>query len=668
MMSVSVRGRILVGFATVLSIMVFAGVLNWVMINEMERHIGDYRKAVAERSQGYQMDLQIATIRVRVNQWLRSMLPDFAKQADSLLAQIVPMAQKVAADSGPGQTQDNIKKLIGSTAAYTTSWGVIKGLYAEEAQLYGQDFVAVGARVRADLAQARQAEASLNAFRNVVLLADATQSLTEAEKFALLNRASPKADLAAHVAAAIAALLDSVHKCAAASQNPKTAVALTAAAADVSEWEKLFSQATTIAQTRAARLVTWTRDEGEPMGKLADSIKVEGETQAELVEAEQFAAIARGRSILYVITAAGVLIGAVLSWLLARSIIKPLAYITMALKTLASGDRTSEIPETHRGDEIGEMARSAEIFRATAIEFERIAKEQETLKATAAAAQRTAMNQTADAFEAKFGSMVSMLSSGATELQTTATSMSAIATQTDQQATTVAAAAEEASAGVQMVAAAAEELTASIHEISRQVDQSSKITARAVDDARRTDGIVRALANAAQKIGDVVQLITGIAAQTNLLALNATIEAARAGDVGKGFAVVASEVKDLASQTAKATEEIGSQITQIQTTTNEAVQAIQAIGLTINEVNEIASNIAAAVEEQGAATAEIARNVQQTATNTQAVTVTIAGVRQAANDTGAAAGDLLGAASGLSRQAGELTDEVNSFVAGIRAA
>jgi methyl-accepting chemotaxis protein len=668
MMSVSVRGRILVGFATVLSIMVFAGVLNWVMINEMERHIGDYRKAVAERSQGYQMDLQIATIRVRVNQWLRSMIPDFAKQADSLLAQIVPMAQKVAADAGPGQTQDSIKKLIGSTAAYTTSWGVIKGLYADEARLYGQDFVAVGARVRADLAQARQAEASLNAFRNVVLLADATQSLTEAEKFALLNRASPKADLAAHVAAAIAALLDSVHKCAAASQNPKTAVALTAAAADVSEWEKLFSQATTIAQTRAARLVTWTHDEGEPMGHLADSIKVEGETQAELVEAEQFAAIARGRSILYVITAAGVLIGAVLSWLLARSIIKPLAYITMALKTLASGDRTSEIPETHRGDEIGEMARSAEIFRATAIEFERIAKEQETLKATAAAAQRTAMNQTADAFEAKFGSMVSMLSSGATELQTTATSMSAIATQTDQQATTVAAAAEEASAGVQMVAAAAEELTASIHEISRQVDQSSKITARAVDDARRTDGIVRALANAAQKIGDVVQLITGIAAQTNLLALNATIEAARAGDVGKGFAVVASEVKDLASQTAKATEEIGSQITQIQTTTNEAVQAIQAIGLTINEVNEIASNIAAAVEEQGAATAEIARNVQQTATNTQAVTVTIAGVRQAANDTGAAAGDLLGAASGLSRQAGELTDEVNSFVAGIRAA
>jgi methyl-accepting chemotaxis protein len=221
---------------------------------------------------------------------------------------------------------------------------------------------------------------------------------------------------------------------------------------------------------------------------------------------------------------------------------------------------------------------------------------------------------------------------------------------------------------VQTVAAAAEELTASIHEISRQVAQSAKITGKAVDDARRTDTIVRALADGAQKIGDVVQLITGIAAHTNLLALNATIEAARAGDAGKGFAVVASEVKSLAGQTAKATEEIGAQIRQIQDATGEAVQAINAIGTTIEEVNVIASNIAAAVEEQGAATAEIARNVQQTAASTQKVTVTIASVSQAANDTGAAAGQVLSAAGGLSQQASQLTNEVNDFVAGVRAA
>jgi methyl-accepting chemotaxis protein len=347
---------------------------------------------------------------------------------------------------------------------------------------------------------------------------------------------------------------------------------------------------------------------------------------------------------------------------------RPLTAMSVVMARLANNDFHVEIPGANRGDEMGGMAKAVQVFRDNMIRADESATEHERIKAAAAAAQKAAMSQTADAFEAKVGSLVSMLSSGATELHGTAQSMSATATHTNQQATTVAAAAEEASAGVQTVAAAAEELSASIHEISRQVAQSAKITIKAVEDARRTDTIVRALADGAQKIGDVVQLITGIAAQTNLLALNATIEAARAGDAGKGFAVVASEVKSLAGQTAKATEEIGAQIRQIQDATGEAVQAIKAIGATIDEVNVIASNIAAAVEEQGAATAEIARNVQKTAASTQEVTATIAGVSQAANDTGAAAGQVLGAASGLSQQADQLTKEVNNFVAGVRAA
>jgi len=285
-----------------------------------------------------------------------------------------------------------------------------------------------------------------------------------------------------------------------------------------------------------------------------------------------------------------------------------------------------------------------------------------------ATVRTVAINQTADAFERKIGVLVSVLSSGAMELQATAQSMSVTAAQTNRQAACVAAAAEEASAGVQTVASAAEELSASIHEISCQVAHSSKITGKAVEDARRTDTIVRALADGAQKIGDVVQLITGIAAQTNLLALNATIEAARAGDAGKGFAVVASEVKSLAGQTAKATEEIGAQIRQIQDATVEAVQAIRAIGATIDEVNVIASNIAVAIGEQGTATAEIARNVQRTASSAQAVTATIMGVGEAANGTGNAADQVLGAASSLSQQTERLTSEVSTFVAAARAA
>ena len=284
------------------------------------------------------------------------------------------------------------------------------------------------------------------------------------------------------------------------------------------------------------------------------------------------------------------------------------------------------------------------------------------------AANATKLRGLAEVFERTVGDLTDRLAESSRALEGTADAMTANAGQANAQATMVAAAAEQASAGVQTVASAAEELTASINEISRQVAQSASITGRAVSDAQRTDAIVRALAEGAQKIGAVVGLIANIAGQTNLLALNATIEAARAGDAGKGFAVVASEVKSLASQTARATEEIGGQIGQIQSATREAVEAIRGITSTIQDVSQIATTIASAVEEQGAATAEIARNVQQTAAAAQDVTVNITGVSRAANDTGAAATQVMGAATDLSRQAERLTGEVRSFVNSVRAA
>jgi methyl-accepting chemotaxis protein len=359
--------------------------------------------------------------------------------------------------------------------------------------------------------------------------------------------------------------------------------------------------------------------------------------------------------------------GAVLAFLIGRGITRPLTSVTDAMTKLAAGDKAIQIPCRENTDELGDVARAVEVFKDNMIKADDAA--------SAEAVERQAKEQRAQvlealvmAFEAKIGALVSMLSSGSTELQATAQSMSSTATQTNQQATMVAAAAEEASTGVQTVAAAAEELTASISEISRQVAHSSTITNQAVVDAQRTNVIVQTLSESAEKIGHVVGLITNIAGQTNLLALNATIEAARAGDAGKGFAVVASEVKSLASQTAKATQEIGTQISEIQSATKEAVDAIRAIVGTITEVSSIAMSIAAAVEEQSAATGEIARNVQQTAQAARDVTVNISGVSQAANDTGAAANQVLGAAGGLSQQSGQLAAEVNSFVAGVRAA
>ncbi len=651
-----------------LAIFIVAAAANWVLVGRIEHHVFDFRQAVVERAQGSKMIMQVLEVRVRVNQWLRSMNPEFAKQADALLAQLVPTARQVAHETEQATTRKTIQSLLDTTAAYSATWQVVQGLYASEATLYDKELPVLGARIHADLAKARHAEETRGALRTILALADAQESFTEIEKSTLQYRASPKADNADEITKALTAFVEDVRKCAADAPDPEASANLADVTADALAWGKSFSQATAVARTRTGRRVTWTGDEGEPMSKLADAIRAGGATRAAAADAALTSAIAGSRSILYTVTFAGLLIGVLSSWLLSRSITSPLARITVALKTLASGDRTSAIPETRRRDEIGEMARSAEIFKQNGIEFERMAREQEAQKAVAAAEQKTVMHQTANAFEAKVGSLVSMLSSGAARLQATASSMSAIATQTDHRATTVSAAAEEASAGVQTVAAAAEELAASIQDIGRGVAQSARVTERAVDDARRTDGTVRALADAAEKIGNVVQLITGIAAQTNLLALNATIEAARAGDVGKGFAVVASEVKSLALQTSRATGEIGLQIAQIQTATQEAVQAIQTIGVTINEVSDIASTIAVAVEKQASATAEIARNVQQTAASTQDVTVNISGVSQAANDTGAAAGEVLVAAKGLSQQAEQLTSEVAMFVSGIRAA
>jgi methyl-accepting chemotaxis protein len=271
-------------------------------------------------------------------------------------------------------------------------------------------------------------------------------------------------------------------------------------------------------------------------------------------------------------------------------------------------------------------------------------------------------------FEEKTGALVSVVGTAAGALRTTAEKLAGTTEETTGQVASVAAAVEQSSVSLQTVAAAAEELSASVAEIARQVAQSSTIAGQAVDNAHRTDAIVKSLASGAQAIGDVVGLISNIAGQTNLLALNATIEAARAGDAGKGFAVVASEVKNLASQTAKATGDIGKQIAEIQSATGEAVQAIESIAQTIEELSQIATAIAAAVEEQGAATKEIARNVQEVASGTSQISVDIAGVSQGAQYTGDSAAEVLTAAGKLSGEADQLTADVGTFIAAVKAA
>jgi methyl-accepting chemotaxis protein len=356
------------------------------------------------------------------------------------------------------------------------------------------------------------------------------------------------------------------------------------------------------------------------------------------------------------------------SQMLGRSIVNPINAMTAAMRRIADGETSTAIPAQERRDEVGAMAQSVQVFKDNMIEAVRLRGEQDALKLEADAERKLFLNRMADDFESGVRGSLDTLTGAATQMQNTSKSMSTTAEAASQQATAVAVVAEQASANVQTVAAATEQLSSSVSEIGRQVTQSTEIAGQAVAEANRTNLTVQGLSAAAQKIGDVVKLISDIASQTNLLALNATIEAARAGEAGRGFAVVANEVKSLASQTAKATDEISAQVGAMQGATAEAVQAIESIGRTIGAINEITSAIALAVEQQGSATTEIARNVQEAAQGTGQVSSNIIGVNQAADKTGAAASKVLGSAEQLSGQAAALRADVDRFVATIRAA
>ncbi len=421
------------------------------------------------------------------------------------------------------------------------------------------------------------------------------------------------------------------------------------------------------AELRTVREEAMERN-GQAVNERIGAIRQNAVADQEKLQRMTDAAVSSAKSLGLAVTVAALLLGGLLAWLISRAITRPLGGITHAMGRLAQGDLTVDVNDAQRRDEIGELARALEIFKTNAQEMKRLEAEQAAAEQRAATERRQTMMRLADNFEGAVQGIVETVANAATGMQRAATALSSTATQASERSTIVAAASEQASVNVQTVASATEELSASIGEIGHQVENSTRIAQQAVSDAERANGAIQGLVVAAEQIGQVVELISGIAAQTNLLALNATIEAARAGEAGKGFAVVASEVKALATQTARATDEIQSKVQEIQTATSGARTVIGGIGQTISQMSEIAATIAAAIEEQGAATRDIASNVTQAAHGTEEVSSNIVGVSNAVRQTGAAASDVRATSESLAVEADHLRREVSAFIATVRSA
>ncbi len=410
-------------------------------------------------------------------------------------------------------------------------------------------------------------------------------------------------------------------------------------------------------------------DSAAAIDKGAGAMKSDLVTDQKRLEAESHAAIGETEQLILTLAAGGFLLGVVWAFLLGTGISRPIAAMCKAMRELAGGNFDVVLPGLGRNDELGEMAGAVEEFKLQAIaRAERDAATQEAQNKAASAARRTELIRFADEFELAVGAIVSNVSASAVQLEAAAGTLTRTAETTQSLSSQVAGSSEEASSNMQSVATATEELSASVDEIGRRVKESSQIAEAAVRQAEQTDSRIGKLSRAAQQIGDVVKLITAIAEQTNLLALNATIEAARAGDAGRGFAVVASEVKSLASQTAKATDEISNHISGMQGATQESVAAIKEIGGTIGKISDIASSIASAVEQQSSATQEIARSVQNVAQGTQEAAASVMQVNRGATETGSASEEVLNSARTLSSESTRLREELDRFMANIRAA
>jgi len=664
--SIKVRTRILLGFGAVLAVLLIISALGYKQFMGLGHNVDSLAVDVEKFSQISRIETEFLKLQMHARDFANKGLEASAKKVVEIAKELFPLIDEFTGTLKEGDQRKQVKNIRAALSLYLEDFGKAKVLEEDYKALVRDHLDPNGARLIEDLDQLLIEAAAEGNADAVIYITTAREHALKAEMYSNLVLGRSDQSYAPKVEKEFAALgtaLESMGKTLHTKSEKKI---LEETVALFLDYEKSFASAHKD-ETLIAELVDGKMAQaGKEIARDAGIVERDIRTSEEAIRNITLETVASAEREMLIAAVLGLLIGGILAWFIGRSISSPIVGLTSVMGTLANGDLTADIPFLERGDEIGEMAAAVEVFKANGIRNKEMEAEAEEQKHQTEKEKRRVLLEMADNFESSVGGVVNAVSSASTEMQASAQTLSATAEETSQQSAAVAAASEEASTNVQTVAAASEELSSSISEISRQVAQSTQIASAAVAEVNGANEKVQGLAQAAQKIGEVVALITDIADQTNLLALNATIEAARAGEAGKGFAVVASEVKNLANATAKATEEISTQIGGIQNATEDAVAAIGSIGGTIDQMNEIASTIAAAVEEQGAATQEIARNVEQAAAGTNEVSSNITGVNEAATNTGQSADELLSAATELSQQSELLRVEVDGFLNNIR--
>jgi methyl-accepting chemotaxis protein len=660
--------KIAIGFACILAITAVLSAIAYTSFVKVGHSFEAFNQRVAVVGLARDVELGFATFRRYAREFLQTGNENDFRAAIQRRDSLRGLVARSLAEIKNPERLSKMKHLSDELEAYARNFDKAVGLRREQDKLVREVLDPAGALLATEMDQLQAWAAKAGNAGAVTIAGDAFKHLMQARLSA--NKVIVRHDQAS---------ADAADKSFTALKSAMTALSGAISTGDV---RKLFDEtnANLIKYTDAYKTASHDAHEVEKLvngdmsrqaqaiatdveavknSGIAEEKQIEQETQAEILSTERF---------ILMLALGGIALGALLAWLIGRSISVPTRAIGGVLVELSNGNKAVDVPYADRGDEVGDNARAALQFKENLLRIEKMEAEQKEGEQRAAAQRKADMHKLADDFQQAVGNIVDTVSAASTELEAAAGTLTKTAEVTQELSGAVAAASEQASANVQSVASATEEMTSSVNEISRQVQESSRIANDAVKQAQQTDSRINALSQAAGRIGDVVKLITAIAEQTNLLALNATIEAARAGEAGRGFAVVASEVKQLASQTAKATDEISTQIAGMQTATQESVAAIKEIGGTIGRISQIASTIAAAVEEQGAATQEIARNVGEAAKGTQQVASNITDVNRGAGETGSASAQVLSSAQSLSHESNHLKSEVDRFLMTVRAA